>query len=620
MTTAGASAPLAASVSRRCVAPAAFLLAGLWGATWMAQPGHVPGDIDRVATALQALHPRQGASDLPGEAPLTPAERSAQVAGKFGGLADVTIASSLLAILFGILAGPAPRRWLFRFHRWARFVALCLTAALGIGMLAELSPDAALIVIGLLPFALPLSVVAGLVWTLLPSRRGEASGHAAPPDRHPLASLLSQADAPELWSLVEQAADRCKVARPRHLLGGMTDGFFLQSGHVHPLGAKRALGGPVLHVPLRLLPLLDRDELLAALVRTLVRDGTGRRWWRGGDGRADAIAASAAGAQAAATSLLRVRAGMTLLRERLDAVAGSPDTLPEDFVEDVLVHAAGGLPDPFLPESGDPEDSMSGTGRAAERHVRRLGSRHDPATLARARAAPEAAEIAAAAKLLPHGPSLRAALTAQMASEARANAKALDEAIDDMRRSVPPLVVVHESGFGQARTGAGLLLFGLLALAFVSATAARLIEVALVLLGLATMAYAVVVFRRRGVPVLRADARGLACPGLTGPDLPWAVVQSLTSMVAFGVLTLDVRLVPGTSLPSRSGLWPFVQLRRRSSRLVIGGVMPGRAGLRRCLPELEALSAFVAAQALASARDEGAIVPLGQPGLGLAER
>ncbi len=415
MTTAGASSPAAASITRRCIAPAAFLLVGLWGATWMAQPGHVPKDIDRVQTALQQVHPRQGAADLPvGEAPLTPAERSVQVAAKFGAVADVGIASSVLAILFGFLAGPLPRPWLFRFHRWSRFVALCLVAALGVGTVAELSPDVAVAVIELLPLALPLAIIAGVVWVFLPSRRAGVARLAA--EREPVASLLSHADAPELWAMVELAAERVRVARPRHLLGGMTDGFFLQSGRVRPIGATRAIGGPVLHVPLPLLPLLDRDELLAALVRTLVRDGQPRRWWRGGAGRADALAKSIAGVQAAATSLLRVRAGMVLMRERLDTLARAPDAPPADFGEDILVHARTGLPDPFPPENGDPEDGISGAGRAADRRVGQLGSRHDPDIVARARAAPGTTEAAFAASLLRHGPSLRAALTTRMAS------------------------------------------------------------------------------------------------------------------------------------------------------------------------------------------------------------
>ncbi len=181
-----ASAPAAASVAWRCIAPFAFLLVGIWGATWMAQPGHVPADIDRVQTALQRIHPKQGASEMArSEAPLTPTERSAQVAGKLGAVADATVASSMLAILFGILAGPSRRPWLFRFHRWARFVALCLAAALGAGMLAEVSPNAAIAVVDLLPLALPLSIVACLVWALLPSRRGsvvnENDGQGAQP-------------------------------------------------------------------------------------------------------------------------------------------------------------------------------------------------------------------------------------------------------------------------------------------------------------------------------------------------------------------------------------------------------------------------------------------------------
>ena len=355
----------------------------------------------------------------------------------------------------------------------------------------------------------------------------------------------------------------------------MTDEFFFRSGRVHPAGAKRAIGGTVLHVPLPLLPLLDHDELLAALVRTLVRDGTLRRWWRSGARRADAVTAAVAGARPAATSLLRVRSGMVLLRDRLDALAGSPDTAPGDLGDDVLAHASDGLADPFLLKNGDPEDGLSGAGRGADRCVRQLGSRLDPDTLARARAAPAAAEVAFAASLLQHGPSLRATLTEQLAAEARTNARTLDTVIDEMRRGVPPLVTVYESGFGQARTGAVLLLFGMLCLAFVTATAARLVGAGLLLVGLLTLTYALVVFRRRRVPVLVADADGLRCAGLADPALPWAAV-SLTSLVAFDVLTFDIRLVSAATMPARSGFHPLVQ-RRRSGRLVIGRVMPGRA-------------------------------------------
>ncbi|MGI4806680.1 MAG: hypothetical protein ACRYF2_01045, partial [Janthinobacterium lividum] len=62
-------------VGRRCVAPAAFLLVGLWGVTWMAQPGHVPSNVDQVNAALQHLHPTGGHADaLADGPPLTPAE------------------------------------------------------------------------------------------------------------------------------------------------------------------------------------------------------------------------------------------------------------------------------------------------------------------------------------------------------------------------------------------------------------------------------------------------------------------------------------------------------------------------------------------------------------------
>ena len=155
------------------------------------------------------------------------------------------------------------------------------------------------------------------------------------------------------------------------------------------------------------------------------------------------------------------------------------------------------------------------------------------------------------------------------------NAKTLDTVIDEMRRGVPLLVTVFESGFGQARTGALLLLFGLLCPAFVTAAAARMVGAGLLLVGLLTVANALVVFRRRRVPVLVADTDGLCCTGLADPALPWTAVQSLTSLVAFGVLTFDIRLVSAATLPARSRFHQLVQ-RRRSGRLVIGGVMPRR--------------------------------------------
>ncbi|MGI4942147.1 MAG: hypothetical protein ACRYHQ_16560 [Janthinobacterium lividum] len=151
-------------VGRRCVAPAAFLLVGLWGVTWMAQPGHVPGNVDQVNAALQQLHPTGGHAGAFAEGPpLTPAERSAQVAGKFAGVGSVSIVFSLLAILCGVLAGPAPRRRLFRLHRGARFVALCTTAALAAGTLVELDANLVIVVAGAVPIGLLISIATGLV-------------------------------------------------------------------------------------------------------------------------------------------------------------------------------------------------------------------------------------------------------------------------------------------------------------------------------------------------------------------------------------------------------------------------------------------------------------------------
>ena len=166
MTTQAERAPNRAvlPVGRRCVAPAAFLLIGVWGVTWMAQPGHVPGNLDQVNAALQQLHPTGGHAGAFAEgAPLTPAKRSAQVAGKFAGVGYVSIVFSLLAILCGVLAGPAPRRWLFRLHRGARFVALCTTAALAVGTLVELSPNLVILVAGAIPLGLLISIATGLV-------------------------------------------------------------------------------------------------------------------------------------------------------------------------------------------------------------------------------------------------------------------------------------------------------------------------------------------------------------------------------------------------------------------------------------------------------------------------
>ncbi len=146
------------------MAPAAFLVVGIWGTTWMAQPDHVPGDISHVDAALQRLHPRAGSPGAPRDAAsLTPIERSVQVAGRIGGAADVSIVFSFMAIVFGVLAGRTPRRWLFRLHRWSRFVAFCITLALAVGAVAELSPNLATAALDLWPLALLVYVGTGFV-------------------------------------------------------------------------------------------------------------------------------------------------------------------------------------------------------------------------------------------------------------------------------------------------------------------------------------------------------------------------------------------------------------------------------------------------------------------------
>ncbi|SIQ18360.1 MULTISPECIES: M48 family metallopeptidase [Acidiphilium] len=107
-------------------------------------------------------------------------------------------------------------------------------------------------------------VLLAAAWKILLRLRAAFSLFAAEP--YPLlARELADADAPGLWALVRDAAQRQAALAPDHIVVGVTDGFHVTSGGVRLLPEERVIEGRTLHVPLTTLSLLGREETLAVI-------------------------------------------------------------------------------------------------------------------------------------------------------------------------------------------------------------------------------------------------------------------------------------------------------------------------------------------------------------------
>ncbi|GJD73225.1 M48 family metalloprotease [Methylobacterium goesingense] len=251
--------------------------------------------------------------------------------------------------------------------------------------------------------------------------------------------VVSPAEAPGLWRLIEGLGERLGALKPEAVVVGLTGGFFVSAGPavVEPGGAP--LTGRILYLPLPYLALLRGDEVAAIIGHELAHYAGGdtvysqrflpiyagvgrsldavaeghagsfgllgpslrlgvfvmenfhlavRHWSRTREFAADAAGASPVSVDAAARALLRTGAVAPRIAETLDAAAEAPGSAPADLVAASLDHAiARGLDDPAThleAEQAHPTDTHPPT----RERLAALGRTLDTELLAAAAAVP----------------------------------------------------------------------------------------------------------------------------------------------------------------------------------------------------------------------------------------
>jgi Zn-dependent protease with chaperone function len=230
-----------------------------------------------------------------------------------------------------------------------------------------------------------------------------------------LGRVVSESEAPGLWTHVRALAAKLGALPPDHIVVGMVDGFYVTAADVEVQPANTRLRGRTLHVPLIHLALLDRDEASAVIGHELghfagadtdysmrfvpIYDGVGRslhavgmtiatsdwlqgmimrpaflfslffreafdhavnHWSREREIAADAAGARAAGQAAASTALVRTAATAAPISDSLDDLLEDPSRSPDDLLAEVLRDLAAtpltipaGLLDAAIPHPSD---------------------------------------------------------------------------------------------------------------------------------------------------------------------------------------------------------------------------------------------------------------------------
>lgn len=423
---------------------------------------------------------------------------------------------------------------------------------------------------------------------------------------------VSRDEAPGLWRLLDDLAERLGALRPDDVVVGLTGGFFVSSGPkvLEPGGA--ALAGRTLYVPLPYLPLLREDEVAAIIGHELAHFSGGdteyslrfvpiyagvgrsldavamaggagsipwllhpalllgvfvmdrfhhavRHWSRLREFAADAAGAGVTSADAAARALLRTSAAQPRIDETLEAAASAPDAAPPDLVAAALRHAvARGLDDPasyLEKEQPHPTDTHPPT----RQRLAALGRPPELALLAEAVAPPPPEALARLGAYFAEPNAICRAAADDFLSVMRHHARAYREKLEAAAAEVGPgESVLHENtrGGGMFVIGMGVLfmLAGLtvLALGFRGLDTTEeqgLVGVALAA-GAGLVGYGILLMRRGDRPFLILRSEEMVIPGLSAPIL-WEHVADLDVMLHQGGVVTRLLLLPEAPLPAR---------------------------------------------------------------------
>lgn len=236
-------------------------------------------------------------------------------------------------------------------------------------------------------------IAVGCLWTVgqVVKQLKLMRGMFKPSPMDVLGRVVTEEQAPGLWSQVRALADKLGALPPQHIVVGMVEGFYVTAADVAVAPAGVTLQGRTLHVPLIPLALMDRAEASAVIGHELghfagadtdytmrflpIYDGVGRsldgvyaaiceadwlqeylmkpaflfglffmesfdhavnHWSREREMAADAAGVQVAGHEAAGSALVRISSSSSHVDESLSSVLNKPAAAPDDLLLHVV--------------------------------------------------------------------------------------------------------------------------------------------------------------------------------------------------------------------------------------------------------------------------------------------
>jgi Zn-dependent protease with chaperone function len=314
-----------------------------------------------------------------------------------------------------------------------------------------------------------------------------------------LGRVVSEAEAPGLWSHVRMLAQKLEALPPDHIVVGMVDGFYVTANDVLVEPAGTTLRGRTLHVPLVHLALMDRAEASAVIGHELghfagadtdysmrflpIYDGVGRsldavhssiydadwmrhlimrpaflfglffmesfhhavnHWSREREIAADAAGAGLAGPEAAGSALVRISSTSEAVHASITAHMIDPAAAPDDMLQAVVTDLAGtplAMPSTLLEESlPHPSDSHPTT----LTRIGALGLPLDNAVRSGTRPVDPAIALATLDGYFADAPALRREIGADLKARLAADDAEIVEVLEGHAKAVQGECRLHE--------------------------------------------------------------------------------------------------------------------------------------------------------------------------------
>lgn len=545
-------------------------------------------------------------------------------------------------------------------------VGVVLFEAGGIWFMDSISTgDIKLIVIGL------VGAVASVAFAVSSVRQLRRALDAFTP--HPMQVLgraATASDAPALWSFVGDLAKRQGAKIPDNIVLGLTEGFYVTSSSIRIAPEGRVLSGRSLYMPMGLLPLLNRSEITAVIAHELAHftgadteyslhflplfnsiersmaavaqrrsarpglagimmpagllaghvlanfDRVVSHWSRLREFEADQASLRAGTGRGAATALLRIGMGSTIVHRALATTYKHPSQASGDVVGDILsIAGAVGFAEPerhLEDRQPHPTDSHPPT----RQRIEALGVAVDASLTAEAARPVQQADAAFAESLFPDWQASRQQLGADLLAIAHRDDRDYQARLEQAATAITQDIPIHEGRLWFRVIGLalpGIVLIGLGGFfAWYGSSAVHTEDVqwslgiggAMVLLGAGFVLYSALCYRRiRSGPFLIVGADGFKCRGISGL-MPWSMVTGIQVITGRAFLTVFT-FAPGVPMPVKTARAWMIKIDGRRRQLRLRGYVPRAMTPQAYLDLLNSGLRAHRAQALLHERESG---------------